>query len=77
MALERVGQFVEFRGDDGIRYLARISSVQLVSDVDEMAAETYLVVAGRTILVREPLDHFREVLQESDLTSYRRRGNPS
>ena len=67
MALQLVGQFIEFEGENGVRYLARVNAIQLVSDVDEMAEETYLVVAGRTILVRESLDHFREVLQGEEL----------
>ena len=62
MAIERHGQFIQFRGEDGIRYVARISAVALVADVDEMAAEAYVTVAGRTILVRAPLDELRDAL---------------
>ena len=64
MSIERYGQYIEFRGEDGIRYVARITAVQFLSDVDEMAAEAYVTVAGRTILVLSPLDEFRNALLE-------------
>ena len=67
MAFQRVGQFIEFKGESGIRFLARISAIQLVSDVDEMAAETYVTVAGRTILVRQPFEELRDALQATAL----------
>ena len=59
MNIERYGAFIEFRGEDGIRYVARVTSVAMVADVDEMAAETYVTVAGQRILVRTPRDEFR------------------
>ena len=62
MSIERYGPYIEFRGDDGIRYVARVTSVALVADVDEMAAETYVSVAGKCILVRTPLEQIREAL---------------
>ena len=33
MSFERKGNFVEFIGEDGIRHLARISAIQIASDV--------------------------------------------
>ena len=70
MSIERYGQFIEFRGEDGIRYVARITAVQLLSDVDEMAAKAYVTVAGRTILVRSPLDEFRNALLDDGLSGF-------
>lgn len=71
MGIERYGHFIEFRGEDGIRYVARVSAVQLLSDVDELAAEAYVTVAGRTILVRSPLDEFRDALLDDGLSGFR------
>ena len=64
MTFERRGDFVSFRGEDGIRYLARFNAIQLICDVDEMATESYVIVAGRTILVREPFEEIREILTD-------------
>ena len=46
-------------------YLARVSAIQLAVDVDEMAAETYVTVANRTILLRAPLDDLRDALTDN------------
>ena len=62
MSVERYGPYIEFRGEDGIRYVARVTAVALVADVDEMAAESYVTVAGKCILVRTPLEEVREAL---------------
>lgn len=62
MSVERCGHFIKFRGDDGVRYLARVASVQLAADVDEMAAETYLTVSNKTILIRAPLEEVERAL---------------
>ena len=70
--VERIGHYIEFRGEGGIRYIARVSAVALVADVDEMADEAYVTVAGRTILVRAPLDELRAVLLDDSLRAARR-----
>ena len=72
MGIERYGHFLEFQDQDGIRYIARLSAVALVADVDEMAAEAYVTVAGRTILVRAPLDEVRAVLLDDGPWTARR-----
>ena len=72
MGIERYGHFLEFKGEDGIRYVARVSAVALVADVDEMAAEAYVTVAGRTILVQASLDELRDALLDDGLRAARR-----
>ena len=62
MSIERYGPYIEFKGENGIRYVARVNSVALVADVDEMAVESYVTVAGCRILVRTALEEFREAL---------------
>jgi hypothetical protein len=67
MAIERVGHFIEFLGEDGVRNLVRINAVQWLCDTDETAEETFLTVANKTILVRAPLDELRDaILQEPE-----------
>jgi hypothetical protein len=64
MAIQRVGSgFIEVVDEDGLRNIVRIGSIQRLSDVDEMAEETYLTVAGKVLLVREPLEEFRDLLE--------------
>jgi hypothetical protein len=63
MAIERVGHFIEFLGEDGIRNLVRINAVQWLCDTDETAEETFLTVANKTILVRAPLDEVRDAIE--------------
>ena len=65
MAIQRVGSgFIEVVDEDGLRNIVRIGSIQRLSDVDEMAEETYLTVAGKVLLVREPLEEFRDLLED-------------
>jgi hypothetical protein len=64
MSIERLGQFIEVEGEDGVRNVVRVNAIQLLCDVDELREETFMMVANRTILVREPLDEIREVLAE-------------
>jgi hypothetical protein len=67
MAIERVGHFIEFLGEDGIRNLVRINAVQWLCDTDETAEETFLTVANKTILIRAPLDEVRDaIVQEPE-----------
>lgn len=73
MSIERYGHFIEFRGENGIRYVARVNSVAMVADVDEMAAETYVTVAGQRILVSTPLDEFRDALLSDGMPDFRSR----
>ena len=74
MSIERYGQIIEFRGEDGIRYVARITSVQLLADVDELAEEAYVTIAGRMILARSSLDEFREALLDDRFHNVINRG---
>jgi hypothetical protein len=62
MTIDRVGQFIEFVGDGGQRCIARVSAIQLATDVDECRDESFITVASRTILVRAPLDEVRDAL---------------
>ena len=64
MAIERNGSFVEFVGDSGLRHMVRVTAIQCVSDSDEMANETHLTVANKTVLVPAPLDEVRDALME-------------
>ncbi|WP_158811441.1 hypothetical protein [Beijerinckia sp. L45] len=64
MAIERVGQFIEFIGDDGIRNVVRVTAIQWLCDSDEIADETFMTVANKTILVRAPLTEVRDALLE-------------
>ena len=57
--------FIEVVDEDGLRNIVRIGSIQRISDVDELAEETYLTVAGKVLLVRTPLDEFRELLDQT------------
>jgi hypothetical protein len=66
MAIKRVGRdFLEVVDEDGLRNLVRINAIQRISDVDEMAEETYLTVASKVLLVRSPLDEFRKLIEGS------------
>ena len=58
--------FIEVVDEDGLRNIVRIGSIQRISDVDELAEETYLTVAGKVLLVRTPLDEFRELLDQTE-----------
>lgn len=62
MGAQRNGSFIGFIGEDGLRNLVRINAVQWLCDVDECQQETWLTVANRTILIREPLDTFLDAL---------------
>ena len=62
MSIEQHGRFLELVGEDGIRNLVRINAVQWLCDADESRQETFLTVANRTILVREPLDQIKLAL---------------
>ena len=77
MGIERVGSFIEFLGDDGIRNIVRINAVQWACDTDETCEETFLTVANRTILVRAPLDELREVLADVSSGQKTRPSRPS
>ena len=73
MTIEILGNgFIEVLDEDGMRNLVRLNSIQRICDVDEIRDESYLTVAGRTILVRAPLDELRQIVAE-DQNGYRRR----
>lgn len=62
MAIKRIGQFIEFLGDEGVRNIVRVNAIQWMCDTDETAEETYLTVASRALLGRALLDELREAL---------------
>ena len=66
MSIERVGHFIEFVGDEGIRNIVRVTAIQWLCDADETAEETYMSVSNKAFLVRAPLDQVREVLLEDE-----------
>jgi hypothetical protein len=71
MAIERHGQFIEFTGDHGLRHVVRVTAIQCISDSDEMANETHLTVANKTVLVPSPLDEVRDALMEDGYPKWR------
>ena len=68
MTLSSTGRWLMVEGENGIRHLCRVSAIQMISDIDELHEESYLVIAGRTVLVREPLDELRDELTYLDAT---------
>ncbi|MGD0634226.1 MAG: hypothetical protein ABSA13_08115 [Beijerinckiaceae bacterium] len=71
MAIERVGPFIEFVGDNGLRQIIRVTAIQCIGDSDEMANETSLTFANKTVLIPAPLDEVREALMEDNHTKWR------
>lgn len=56
----RVGTFVTFAGDDGLRYAVRLGAILVVSDADACQDATILQMpGGRSVLIRSS---FEEVL---------------
>jgi hypothetical protein len=53
-------------GDGGLRHVVLVSTIQCVSDSDEMANETHLTLANKTVLVPAPLDDVRDALMDDD-----------
>lgn len=66
MTIRGSGRWIEFEGENGIRHLCRITAIQMISDSDELQEESYVVIAGRMLLVREPLDDLRNELTYLD-----------
>lgn len=57
----RVGPFVLFADDDGLRHAIRLHGVLALSDADSVHdATTMLMPGGRVVLVREPLEEVLE-----------------
>ena len=53
----RVGPFVLFADDDGLRHAIRLQGVLAVSDADAVhETSTMLMPGGRVVLIREPLE---------------------
>lgn len=53
----RVGPFVLFADDEGLRHAIRLQGVLAVSDADAVQdTTTMLIPGGRVVLVREPLE---------------------
>lgn len=57
--------FIEVVDEEGLRNLIRVSAIQRVCDVDELREEAFILVAGRTIVIRASLDEVREVIEQS------------
>jgi hypothetical protein len=49
--VERVGAYMLLRDADGLRHLARISAMSLVSETDPVGDEVCLIVSGRPIRI--------------------------
>lgn len=65
MGIERIGRgFIQVEDEDGNRAIFRIASIQQMVDADEFQQETFLVVAGRTFLVRASLDDLKATIAE-------------
>lgn len=62
----RTPGYLLLRGDDGLRYLVRASSIQMLSDSDPCHDTTIAVVAGRSITVPMPLEELIEKLADCD-----------
>lgn len=60
----RVGVYLLLRDQDELRHIARINSVSLVSEADEIGDETILVVSSRLIRLSATID---EVLDWLDV----------
>lgn len=65
--VERIGPYLAVTDGDGLRHLIRIGSIQMLSDGDLCRDTAIIVVAGRAIVVAEPLDTLAPLLG----TSYR------
>ncbi len=52
-------QHVEFDDVDGNRHMVRPTSIQMIGDADEMAIETHMVAAGRTVIIPTPFSVLR------------------
>lgn len=53
----RVGPFVLFADDDGLRHAVKLGVVMALSDTDTLQTATLMMMpGGRTVLIREPLD---------------------
>ncbi|GEO42029.1 hypothetical protein SAE02_61770 [Skermanella aerolata] len=52
----RIGPYLLLRDQSGLRHLARINSVSLVSEIDEIGDETMLIISSRPIRLSASLD---------------------
>ncbi len=53
----RVGAFVLFADDDGLRHAIRLHGVLALSDANEVHDTTMMLMpGGRVVMIREPLD---------------------
>lgn len=52
----RIGPYLLLRDQSGLRHLARINSVSLVSEIDEMGDETLMVIASPPVRLSATLD---------------------
>ena len=58
----RVGPYLLLRDQAGLRHIARINSVTLVSEADEVGDETILVISSRPIRLSATLDEVMDWL---------------
>ena len=62
MSGTRVGPYLLLRDQQGLRHIARINSVTLVSEADEVGDETILVISSRPIRLSATLDEVMDWL---------------
>lgn len=53
---QHIPGFLMVRDDQGLRHAIKIGAVQLLSDADPCCDSTVVVVAGRALVVDQPLD---------------------
>ena len=56
MSGTRIGPYLLLRDQSGLRHLARINSVSLVSEIDEIGDETLMVISSRPIRLSATID---------------------
>lgn len=57
---QRIGGYLLLTDTEGLRHLARISSVSLASETDPCGDELCLVISGRPVRVLASLDEYLE-----------------
>ena len=54
---QRVGSFVVFKDEDGLRHAVKCGAVLALSDSDDVGAMTVMQMAGnKAVLIRSPID---------------------
>jgi hypothetical protein len=60
MSGTRIGPYLLLRDQAGLRHIARINSVSLVSEIDEVGDETMLIISSRPIRLSATIDEVLE-----------------